>query len=85
MTEITMYSGENCGYCQRAEQLLKLKGIHHLNKIHVDADPIQLAQMIARTGRRTVPQIFIGGVHVGGFDDLTALDKTGKLDQMLAK
>lgn len=85
MTEITMYSGQDCGYCQRAEQLLKLKGVNHLNKILVDANSKQLEQMIAKTGRRTVPQIFIGGVHVGGFDDLATLDKTGELDRMLAR
>lgn len=85
MAKITIYSAQNCVYCQRAEQLLKLKGVDHLNKILVDTAPDQLEKMIEKTGRRTVPQIFIGNVHIGGFDDLAALDKSRELDQLLKK
>jgi glutaredoxin 3 len=85
MADITMYSAQGCGYCQSAEQLLKRKGVDGLTKIRVDAEPGQLELMIAKTGRLTVPQIFIGNLHVGGFDDLTALDKSGRLNELLAK
>lgn len=84
MADITMYSAQGCGYCQSAEQLLKRKGVDVLTRIRVDAEPGQLELMIAKTGRRTVPQIFIGSLHVGGFDDLTALEKSGRLDELLA-
>lgn len=80
---ITIYSTQSCGYCQSAEQLLIRKGVTQMRKIRVDSDLEQLDQMIAKTGRRTVPQIFIGKVYVGGFDDLVALDKSGKLDKLL--
>lgn len=85
MAEITLYSAQGCSYCLGAEQLLKQKSVVQVNKILVDTEPAQLAQMIAKTGRRTVPQIFIGEVHVGGFDDLVALDNAGKLDRLLAE
>lgn len=84
MTEITLYSTRSCVYCRRAEQLLKSKGADQLNTILVDAEPGQREQMIARTGRRTVPQIFIGSLHVGGFDDLYALNQSGRLERLLA-
>lgn len=84
MAVITMYSAQGCGYCQSAEQLLKRKGVGVLTRIRVDAEPGQLELMIAKTGRRTVPQIFIGNLHVGGFDDLTALERSGRLDELLA-
>ena len=83
MNEITMYSTERCPFCQRAEQLLKHKGVNDLKKIAVDLEPGQREAMIARTGRRSVPQIFIGEVHVGGYDDLAALDRAGQLDALL--
>jgi len=83
MTAVTMYSTRWCVFCQRAEQLLKRKGAGDLNIIAVDLDPGQLATMISRTGRRSVPQIFIGEVHVGGYDDLAALDRAGQLDALL--
>jgi glutaredoxin 3 len=83
MTEVTMYSTQRCPFCQRAEQLLKSKGVSDLKKIAVDREPDQLTTMIARTGRRSVPQIFIGAVHVGGYDDLAALDRAGQLDALL--
>jgi len=83
MNEVTMYSTQRCPFCQRAEQLLKSKGVSDLKKIAVDRELDQLTTMIARTGRRSVPQIFIGAVHVGGYDDLAALERTGQLDALL--
>lgn len=83
MSNITMYSKETCPYCVRAEQLLQHKGISTFNKIDIEADTGEMERMIARTGRRTVPQIYIGDTHVGGFDDLAALDRAGKLDPLL--
>jgi len=67
-----------------AEKLLQKKGVANLEKILIDADPAQREAMMARTGRRTVPQIYIGDHHVGGYDDLAALDRAGKLDALLA-
>lgn len=83
MADITMYSAQGCGYCQSAERLLTRKGVAHINKIRVDTEPGLWEAMSAKTGRRTVPQIFIGDLHVGGFDDLNALDKAGRLDALL--
>ena len=84
MTKITMYSTRVCPYCIMAERLLVSKGVEVTEKILVDVDPVRREEMMSRTGRRTVPQIFIGETHVGGFDDLSALDKAGKLDPLLA-
>ena len=67
-----------------AEKLLQKKGVAQLEKILIDVDPAQRETMMARTGRRTVPQIYIGDHHVGGYDDLAALDRAGKLDALLA-
>ena len=83
MADITMYSAQGCGYCQSAERLLARKGITQFNKIRVDTEPGLWEAMIAKTGRRTVPQIYIGDLHVGGFDDLSALEKAGRLDALL--
>ena len=83
MTEVTMYGTQRCPFCPRAEQLLKSKGVGDLKKIAVDREPGLLQTMISRTGRRSVPQIFIGEVHVGGYDDLAALDRAGRLDALL--
>lgn len=83
MADITMYSAQGCGYCQSAERLLSRKGVTHINKIRVDTEPGLWEAMSAKTGRRTVPQIYIGDLHVGGFDDLNALDKAGRLDALL--
>lgn len=83
MPNITMYSTAVCPYCIRAEQLLTRKGAAIDNKIRVDLDPAQREVMTTRTGRRTVPQIFIDDFHVGGFDDLASLDRAGKLDALL--
>lgn len=81
--KVRMYSTGVCPYCNMAERLLKSKGVEEIEKIRVDLDPEQRALMMERTGRRTVPQIYIGDVHVGGFDDLSALDREGKLDPLL--
>ena len=85
MSHVVMYSTAVCPYCQRAEALLKARGVADIEKIRVDLDPVRRDEMIVRTGRRTVPQIFIGATHVGGFDDLSALDRDGKLVPLLAQ
>ena len=82
MPTIRMYSTAVCPFCQRAEMLLKSKGVAEIEKIRVDLDSARRDEMIQKTGRRTVPQIYIGEVHVGGFDDLAALDRAGKLDAL---
>ena len=82
-TRVVMYSTGVCPYCNMAERLLKAKGIDEIEKIRIDLDPVQRAEMMEKTGRRTVPQIYIGEIHVGGFDDLSALDREGKLDSLL--
>ncbi len=82
--KIVMYSTKVCPYCVRAEQLLKQRGVTSIEKILIDQDPAKRDEMMARTGRRTVPQIYIGDTHVGGFDDLHALDQKGGLTPLLA-
>lgn len=84
MPDITMYSTGTCPYCINAERLLKSKGVEITHKIRIDLEPARRAEMMERTGRRTVPQIFIGERHVGGFDELYALDRVGELDALLA-
>ncbi|AHN27404.1 MULTISPECIES: glutaredoxin 3 [Snodgrassella] len=84
MQPITMYTTGVCPYCQMAKALLKQKGVTDINEIRIDTDAQIREQMMQRTGRRTVPQIYIGEVHVGGFDDLNALNQAGKLDALLA-
>ena len=84
MRSVLMYSTRVCPYCVMAERLLQKKGVAQLEKILIDADPAQRETMMTRTGRRTVPQIYIGDHHVGGYDDLAALDRAGKLDALLA-
>jgi glutaredoxin 3 len=79
-----MYSTGFCGYCQRAEALLKARGVENIEKLRIDQDPGLLAEMVQKTGRRTVPQIFINEQHVGGYDDLAAIDRRGELQEMLA-
>jgi glutaredoxin 3 len=81
---VLMYSTGVCPYCLMAERLLKEKGVDEIDKIRIDLDPAQRADMMEKTGRRTVPQIYIGDTHVGGFDDLSSLNRQGKLDAMLA-
>ncbi len=80
---VVMYSTAVCPYCQRAEALLKARGVRDIEKILIDREPARRDEMMTRTGRRTVPQIFIGDTHVGGFDDLSALDRDGKLTPLL--
>lgn len=84
MSQITMYSTSVCPYCVSASKLLQQKGVEHINKISVDTSQVDLQAMIQRTGRRSVPQIFIGERHVGGFDDLVTLDRSGELDALLS-
>jgi len=78
-----MYVTGYCPYCGMAERLLRAKGVYDIEKIRVDLDPALRVEMMKRTRRRTVPQIYIGEVHVGGFDDLSALDRAGGLDPLL--
>ncbi|HOB67039.1 glutaredoxin 3 [Ottowia sp.] len=84
MQPVKMYSTGTCPYCIRAKQVLKAKGVERIDEIRVDLDPGQRQTMMEITGRRTVPQIFIGDTHVGGHDDLVALDQRGGLDGLLA-
>ncbi len=84
MVKVTMYCTEVCPYCVRAEQLLNARGVSAIEKIRVDLQPDLKAVMIEKTGRRTVPQIYIGERHVGGYDDLAALDRAGELVKLLA-
>lgn len=82
--KISMYATGVCPYCIMAERLLISKGVASIAKIRVDLEPDKRAEMMHKTGRRTVPQIYIGEFHVGGFDDLSALDRAGKLEALLA-
>ncbi len=83
MQKVTMYCTAVCPYCVAAERLLKSKGVDNIDKIRVDEKPELREAMIEKTGRRTVPQIYIGDTHVGGFDDINALDKAGGLMPLL--
>ena len=80
---VRMYATATCPYCIRAEQLLQHKGVNGLEKIRVDLEPGRREEMMKASGRRTVPQIFIGDYHVGGCDDLFALDRSSKLEPLL--
>jgi len=80
---VTMYTTSYCGYCVRAERLLAARGVDEIVKVRVDENPAERIAMMRRTGRRTVPQIYIGEHHVGGYDDLAALDRAGRLSAML--
>lgn len=84
MNKVLMYCTAVCPYCTRAEALLKQRGVTDIEKIRIDTDPAQRSAMMSRTNRRTVPQIFIGDTHVGGYDDLAALDSAGGLVPLLA-
>ncbi len=84
MAKVVMYSTAVCPYCVRAESLLQRKGVQDIEKIRVDLQPELRLEMMEKTGRRTVPQIYIGDRHVGGYDDLAALDRAGELDKLLA-
>lgn len=83
MQTVKMYTTAVCPYCIRAKQLLKARGVAHIEEIRIDQLPAERDQMMATTGRRTVPQIFIGSTHVGGCDDLVALDAQGGLMPLL--
>jgi glutaredoxin 3 len=84
MNAVKMYTTQVCPYCVRAKALLKQRGVSEIEEIRVDLDPAAREQMMSITGRRTVPQIFIGQTHVGGCDDLIALDQKGGLLPLLA-
>jgi len=85
MVDVVMYTTAYCPYCTNAERLLLSKGVVDINKIRIDTDPELRMKMMEKTGRRTVPQIYIGDQHIGGFDDLRALDLAGELDPLLRK
>lgn len=81
---VVMYTTAVCPYCIRAKQLLKARGVTEIEEIRIDLDPAQREAMMEKTKRRTVPQIYIGDFHVGGCDDLMALDAAGELKPLLA-
>ena len=83
MNAVRMYTTQVCPFCVRAKALLKQRGVDAIDEVRIDLDPSQRDAMIALTGRRTVPQIFIGNTHVGGCDDLMALDRAGGLQPLL--
>ena len=83
MQAVKMYTTAVCPYCVQAKRVVKSKGVEHIEEIRIDTDPAQRAAMMELTGRRTVPQIFIGQTHVGGCDDLMALDSQGGLEPLL--
>lgn len=83
MVNVSMYMTPFCPYCMMAERLLKQKGVQDITRFRVDLTPQLRVEMMQRTGRRTVPQIYIGDTHVGGYDDLAALERVGKLDPLL--
>ncbi|MDV6346404.1 glutaredoxin 3 [Nitrosomonas sp. Is35] len=84
MPRVIMYTTGFCPYCKMAESLLRAKGVQEIEKIRVDLEPEQRIEMMGKTGRRTVPQIYIGEKHVGGYDDLAQLDRAGELSALLA-
>lgn len=84
MPAVKMYTTQVCPYCLRAKALLKQRGVNDIQEIRIDLDPTQRAEMMAVTGRRTVPQIFIGDTHVGGCDELMDLDRSGRLMPLLS-
>ncbi|HEY9192795.1 MAG TPA: glutaredoxin 3 [Methyloversatilis sp.] len=83
MARVLMYTSGFCPYCAQAERLLRSKGVETIEKVRIDTDPQLRIEMMEKTGRRTVPQIYIDDFHVGGCDDLHALDREGKLDPLL--
>lgn len=85
MAKVLMYTSAYCPYCTNAERLLNSKGVIEIEKIQIDTAPELKIAMMEKTGRRTVPQIYIGERHIGGFDDLRALDLAGGLDPLLAE
>ena len=85
MAQVRMYTTAVCPFCLRAKALLKQRGVGDIEEVRIDLDPVQRQHMMDTTGRRTVPQIFIGETHVGGCDELIALDQRGGLAPMLAQ
>lgn len=83
MAKVIMYTTGFCPYCKMAESLLRAKGVEDIEKIRIDLEPEQRVEMMGKTGRRTVPQIYIGERHVGGYDDLAQLDRKGELSVLL--
>ncbi|MGH8706346.1 MAG: glutaredoxin 3 [Burkholderiales bacterium] len=79
-----MYCTAGCGYCQSAERLLERKGVSEIERVRVDLEPARRAEMMERSGRRSVPQIWIGSRHIGGCDELHALERAGELERLLA-
>lgn len=84
MQNVKMYTTAVCPYCVQAKRILKSRGVEHIEEVRVDTQPQERTRMMEITGRRTVPQIFIGSTHVGGCDDLMALDSRGELVPLLA-
>ena len=84
MAKVLMYATGACPFCVMAERLLRSKGVADIEKVRVDLEPERRQEMMQRTGRRTVPQIYVGERHVGGYDDLAALDRAGGLDPLLS-
>ncbi len=84
MPQVKMYCTDTCRFCMMAERLLQQKGVEEIEKIRIDLDPAGRDGLEEKTGRRTVPQVFIGDYHAGGYDDLMALDRAGRLDELLA-
>lgn len=84
MAKVVMYVTGSCPYCLMAEKLLRTKGVESIDKIRVDLQPEQRIEMMNKTGRRTVPQIYIGDTHVGGYDDLVKLDQQGEVAKLLS-
>ena len=85
MAKVIMYTTGVCPFCRMAERLLESKGVTAIDRIRIDLEPVKRAEMVEKTGRRTVPQIYIDATHVGGFDELAALEHAGKLDELLGK
>ena len=85
MARVLMYCTASCPYCQAADRLLERKGVREIERVRVDLEPARRAEMMQKSGRRTVPQIWIGGRHVGGSDELHDLEHSGELDQLLSK
>jgi glutaredoxin 3 len=85
MAKVMMYATGVCPFCVMAERLLRSKGVADIEKVRVDLEPKRRDEMVQRTGRRTVPQIYVGDRYVGGYDDLAALDRAGGLDPLLAR
>lgn len=83
MPQVKIFTSASCPYCERAKMLLKNRGVEHIEEVRVDIEPAAREEMMKLTGRRTVPQIFIGNTHVGGCDDLEAADQRGELLPLL--